>query len=291
VPDQPFFITDSQADARAASRVFGDSGYRAWAGVPLKSKNRVLGALHLFAHAPRQFTPDDAALLQCIANQIGIAVENARNAQCVEQIAIVEERNRLAREIHDSLAQALGYLNLKTEMLEGTITRGELDTARDEVADVCRVVRDACYDVRESIDGLRTRWDDGAGLIPATAAYLHEFGQRAGLLTEYAVSDGEVRLAPVIEAEVFRIIQEALTNVRKHAQASRVRVAIKTAEGATRIEVADDGRGFAPDASNDSQHFGLRIMRERAEHLGGTFQVESERGKGTHIVVQVPTRR
>jgi len=291
IPAQPFFVADLQNDTRSSSRVIFESGCRAWAGAPLKSKNRALGALHLFARAPRHFTSDDIALLECIGNQIGVAVENARNAQRVEQMAIVEERNRLAREIHDSLAQALGYLNLKTEMVEGAIERGEIESARTEVADVRRVVRDACYDVRESIDGLRTRWSDGSGLIPAVAAYVHEFGQRAGLLTEYVVADGDVRLAPVVQAEVYRIIQEALTNVRKHARASRVRVAIKSSEGAMRIEIVDDGRGFDQDSISEQQHFGLRIMRERAESLGGTFQIESAAGKGAHIIVQVPLKR
>jgi two-component system nitrate/nitrite sensor histidine kinase NarX len=286
--EQPRLIADVPTDSRAVDRVLQENGYRALASIPLKSKNRVLGVMHLLARAARQFTDEDSALLACIGNQIGMAVENTRYTERVEQMAIIEERSRLAREIHDSLAQALGYLNLKTEMLEGTIARGELDGAAREIADVRRVVRDACYDVRESIDGLRTRLSDGAGLFPATAAYLHEFGQRSGLLTEYSVADGEVRLPPVVETEVLRIIQEALANVRKHAQASRVRVAIETVEGASRIVVADDGRGFDLNALDQAQHFGLRIMRERAESLGGTFHVESAPARGTIVTVQVP---
>ncbi len=289
--DQAVFVADTQAEVRALSRIFHAHAYRAWARVPLKSKNHVLGSLYLLARAPFPFTAEDAALVRCIGNQIGVAVENARNAERVEQMAIVEERNRLAREMHDSIAQALGYLNLKTELLEGTLARSEIALAREEIADVRRVVRDACYDVRESINGLRLRSGDAAGLIPLTATYLHEFGQRSGLLTEFSATNGEARLAPLLETEVFRIIQEALTNIRRHAQASRVRVAITLAEDSTRIEIEDDGRGFDLNGADDAQHFGLRIMRERAERLGGAFRIESERGRGTRILVQVPMRR
>jgi two-component system nitrate/nitrite sensor histidine kinase NarX len=289
--DQAIFVSDTQADPRALSRVVHAHDYRAWARVPLKSKNHILGSLYLLARPPHLFTAQDAALVRCIGNQIGVAVENARNAARVEQMAIVEERNRLAREMHDSIAQALGYLNLKTELLEGTLARSEIAAAREEIADVRRVVRDACYDVRESINGLRLRSGDSAGLIPLTATYLHEFGQRSALLTEFFATNSEVRLPPLLETEVFRIIQEALTNIRKHAQASRVRVAIQTAEDRTRIEIEDDGRGFNPHGIDDAQHFGLRIMRERAERIGGAFQIDSERGRGTRILIQVPMRR
>lgn len=290
VAEQPYFVADAGANSSTQVHPFLSAGYRAWAGVPLRSKNRVLGILHLFSQMPHTFTLEDMALLQCIGNQIAVAIENVRNAQRVEQMAILEERNRLACEIHDGLAQALGYLNVKTDMIEGMLRRGEWADAQAELADVRRVIRDACYDVRESIDGLRTRLSDRSGLIPAAAAYLHEFGQRSGLLTEYAVSDGDMRLAPVVEAEAFRIIQEALTNIRKHAKARRVRLAIRTVEDMAHIEIEDDGRGFDPNSLPASRHFGLRIMRERAEHLGGTFHIESSPGKGTRLTVKVPMK-
>jgi signal transduction histidine kinase len=107
------------------------------------------------------------------------------------------------------------------------------------------------------------------------------------LVAEYVVADGEIHLSPLAETEVLRIIQEALMNVRKHAQASRVRVMIKSEGGAAHIEIADDGRGFDLNTLPPAQHFGLRIMRERAERLGGTFQVESAPGQGTRVTVRL----
>ena len=259
--------------------------------VPLRSRDRALGTLTLFSSIPTGFAPETVQLLSCIGNQLGVAVEKAQFHKRAEQVAVLEERARIARELHDSLAQTLGYLSLKTELVEGMLQHGEWASAQSEMSDIRRVVREACYDVRESIDGLRTRLSDGGGLIPAAARYLHEFGQRAGLLTEYVVADGEMHLTPVAEIEVLRIIQEALMNVRKHAQASHVRVIIKSENGAAHIEIADDGCGFDPAALSASQHFGLRVMRERAERLGGTFQVESAPGQGTCITVRLKNSR
>ncbi len=282
---QPIHIQDLVDDAW--QKVCFGSACSALVAMPLRSRNRALGTLTLFSQVPTGFAPETLQLLICIGNQLGVAVEKAQFHERAEQVAVLEERGRIARELHDSLAQALSYLNLKTELLEGMLQHSEWDSARHEVTGVRRVVRDACYDVRESIDGLRTRLSDGGGLIPTAATYLHEFGQRSGLLAEYVVADGEMHLSPVAETEVLRIIQEALMNVRKHAQASHVRVTIKSDDGAARIEIADDGRGFDLNALPESQHFGLRIMRERAERLGGTFQVESAPGQGTQVTVRL----
>ena len=262
------------------------SGYHSLVIAPLRSKNHLRGALQLFTRARRDFNADDLSLLSCIGNQIGVAVENAYNAQRVEQMAILEERHRLAREIHDSLAQTLGYLNLKTELLESSVQHAELDRAREEIVDVRRAVREACYDVRESIDGLRAT--DEGGLIQMATDYLREFSQRAALATECTVSHTDRILSPVAETEVLRIIQEALTNVRKHAQAKRVRLKIGSEGDALQVEVADDGKGFNLAALTPANHFGVRIMRERAERLGGQFEIESEPGSGTRVRVCVP---
>lgn len=263
------------------------ANYRSLLVAPLRSRNHTLGTLTLVHRQPAGFAPEMIQLLTCIGHLLGVAVENAHFHERTEQMAVLEERARIARELHDSLAQALGFLNLKTDILEGTIKRHEWEQAQAEISEVRRVVREACYDVRESIDGLRTRPSEGTGLIPTLAAYLHEFGQRSGLLTVFNASEGELALAPAAEIEVLRIVQEALMNVRKHAQAKCVQVTIQAQAGLARIEIADDGRGFVYKQQEEPQHFGLRIMRERAERIGGTCQVESAPGQGTRVIVQV----
>jgi len=261
-------------------------GYRALAVIPLQSRNRTLGALTLLRQTPEAFSPETVQLLTCIGCQLGVAVENARFREQVEQVAILEERGRIARELHDSLAQTLGWLNLKTEMLADSLDRGEIEKAQTEVAAIRRVVREAGYDVRESIDGLRIR--PAEGLVPTAAAWVSEFGRRSGLLTEFRAADSEVRLPPVVESEMLRILQEALTNVRKHAQARQVQVSLRVNPARAELIVEDDGRGFVYAGTGDGPHFGLRIMRERAERLGGTLSVETAPGRGTRIVAYLP---
>ncbi len=262
------------------------AGYRSLVAVPLRSRDRTLGALTLLHRAPAGFSLETVQFLTCIGHQLGVAVENARFHERTEQLAILEERHRIARELHDSLAQTLGWLNLKAEMLADSLERGEADKARTEVEAIRWVVRDACYDVRESIDGLRTRPADG--LVATAAAWVSEFGRRSGLLTEFRAADGEVRLPPVVEAEALRILQEALTNVRKHARARRVRVSLQVSSELAELIIEDDGRGFVYNFDQDHEHFGLRIMRERAERLGGSFYIKTAPGQGTQVMVHLP---
>lgn len=262
------------------------NGYSRLAYVLLNSRSRPLGILTLFSEDPASFSSKFMQLLKCIGHQLGVAVENAKFHQRTEQLAILEERNRISRELHDSLAQTLGWLSIKTEILEDDLKLGEIEKSQTDMMAIRRVVRDACYDVRESIDGLRTT---PTGDLTTTAAqWISEFRQRSGLLTDFHAMDGDVRLSAVVEAELLRILQEALTNVRKHAQAKKVRVNLHVKGSFAELIVEDDGCGFEYKAEEDAGHFGLRIMRERAERLGGTFQVETISGEGTCITAQLP---
>jgi len=261
-------------------------GYKVLISIPLRSRNRTLGALTLLRREAGDVPSELIQFLTCVGNQLGVAVENARFQERVKQMAILDERSRIARELHDSLAQTLGWLNLKTEMLVESLRSDDVEGARQEAQAIHRVVRHACYDVRESIEGLRVQPTDG--LVPTMAAYLSEFGRRNGLLTDLSVSNGECRLTPVAEAEALRILQEALTNVRKHARAGRVEVRLRGTAQMVEIHIADDGQGFDPEALPLERHYGLRIMRERAERLGGEFHIESKPGAGTRITVRLP---
>jgi two-component system nitrate/nitrite sensor histidine kinase NarX len=289
--DEPVHISDLAGETWARvcpcdTCLAPAAGYRSLVAAPLRSRNQTLGALTLLRRVPEGFSSDAMQLLVCLGHQLGVAVENARFHERAEQVAILEERHRIARELHDSLAQTLGWLNLQTEMLAERLDRGEVEKARPELAAIRRVVRDACYDVRESIDGLRIR--PAEGLIPTAATWVSEFGRRTGLLTEFRVADGETRLPPVVETEALRILQEALTNVRKHAQARQVRVSLQVGDELTQLIVEDDGIGFVYDLNQDRKHFGLRIMRERAERLGGSFRVETAPDQGTRVVAHLP---
>ncbi len=254
--------------------------------VPLRSRSRVWGALILVHQEEKEIGEEAVQFITCVGNQLGAAVESHHYQTQVEHYAILNERARIAHELHDSLAQTLGWLSLKVDTLVDTLESRDTKAALMEAEDIRRVVRRACYDVRESIDGLRARLE--RGLIPAMADYVAEFGRRNGMAVDFHATDGVCALSPLAEVEVFRILQEALTNVRKHAHATRVRVDVTIRDGAFMLVVEDNGCGFDPHALPPSHHYGLSIMRERAEHIHGTFYIDSQPGQGTRVVVCVP---
>ncbi len=280
------FFPGSRCKERLAECALVTEGYSSFASVVLSSRRRSLGVLMLFSNDPSRFTSEFMQLLECIGHQLGVAVENARFHQRTEQVAILEERTRISRELHDSLAQTLGWLRIKTEILEDDLRLGEIERTQEDLTAIRRVVRDACYDVRESIDGLRKR--PTGDLTATAAAWISEFRQRSGLRTDFRSKDGDVRLSAVVEAELLRILQEGLTNVRKHAQAQMVRVDFQIKGSFAELIIEDDGDGFDYEIEQDGGHYGLRIMRERAERLGGSFNIETAPGKGAKITALLP---
>jgi signal transduction histidine kinase len=221
----------------------------------------------------------------------------------VQRLAVAEERDRLAREMHDGLAQVLAYLLVRLDTIEGLVERGRTAEAIREVQRLRASGEEAYADVREAIAGLRTRPEAGAaGLAAALREYGAQFADRTGVDVSFDArsldADGGA-LSPAAELQLMRIAQEALTNVRKHARAAHVAVGFWRDATAWHLTVRDDGTGFDPEApapnlaaSNDpgkrTAHFGLPIMRERAQSLGGTLAVDSRTGVGTTVHATVP---
>ena len=215
----------------------------------------------------------------------------------VERLAVAEERDRLAREMHDSVAQVLAYLLVSLDTVEGLLERGRSAEAAREVARLRASGQEAYADVREAIAGLRTRPQAGAsGLAAALAVYVREFGDRADVEATFTAGGLDAAsgddLTPAAEMQLLRIAQEALANVRKHARATRVTVQLRRTSSAWELVVHDDGAGFSPDAIQSTlqarMHVGLAIMRERAEGMGGALDVASTPGSGTTITVRLP---
>jgi two-component system, NarL family, nitrate/nitrite sensor histidine kinase NarX len=262
------------------------AGYTRLASILLKSRSRLLGTMILFSKEKESFSPESMQLFKSIGNQLGVAIENANYHQHIEEIAVLEERARISRELHDSLAQTLGWLSIKTEMLEEDLQLGKIEESKTEMKTIRRVTRDACYDVRESIDGLRTR--PTGDLALTAAAWIAEFRQRSGLRTNFHTNEEKILLSPRVETELLRILQEALTNVRKHAKAKTVQINLNKEGNFIKLRVKDDGQGFDYKLEQSKKHFGLRIMRERAEKLGGSLHVKSEIEQGTRITAILP---
>lgn len=205
--------------------------------------------------------------------------------------AILDERRRIRGELHDGVAQALSYLNLKTGLVRDSVRSHEIKQALAGLEEIQNVVKDAYDDVRESIDSLSVGLN--VPLIPALAAYIEEFGQRNGINSEFHPPQTLLQLSPIAEIQLLRIAHEALTNVRKHSLATEVRVSLVCTPHEIEMAIKDNGQGLPmlhPEESAGSSH-GLKIMKERAESLGGTFHLSSKPGEGTAIRICIPTEK
>ena len=204
-------------------------------------------------------------------------------------MAAFEEREHIAREMHDSLAQVLGYLRLQTSALEQKLAAGELAPIAEGLQEMRKAARDAYEDVRQGMLALRTAASLKKGLISSLEEFLQEYRTRSGLDVEVQVADeAATRLSARSEGQLLRIIQEALANVRKHAHARRVKIRFELWDSVVQTTIEDSGRGFQPAEAPRGRHFGLDTMRERAESVGGTLLIESKPGTGTKVVVRLP---
>ena len=256
--------------------------------VPLRLDQQSLGALWVSRRAGPAFSPADETGLGHLADQAVIALEQALMAARLQSLAVVEERGRIAREMHDGLSQVLGYLSLETQTIEALLRQGQQANALNQLAQARSHIRDAQDDVREGILSLRTTLSGDVGLLPAMQQYVDEFEVQTGIQARL-VSElpGHPSLSPLAEAQLVRIAQEALTNVRKHARAGQVQLRLGQASGQLRLTIADNGRGFDA-AAVGRGHYGLQTMRERAESVGGSVCVGSTPGTGTHVEVLLP---
>jgi nitrate/nitrite-specific signal transduction histidine kinase len=268
--------------------------------VPIISGGRILGNLYLAdKEGSATFSVDDEETLVRFATQAALAIENARLHQRVRDLAITEERERIAREMHDSLAQVLGYVNTKAQAVQELLKAGEVERAEGQVGQLGEAARAAYADVREGILGLRTSLRPGRSLLEALREYLEQWQEQSSIRAQLVVEPSGASLSglsPAAELQLLRIVQEALANVRKHAAAKSVR--IRLAEALDEVEgvVEDDGRGFAASdrgraGEHAGPHFGLSTMRERAESVGGAIEVQSSPGAGTRVRVRMPARR
>jgi len=230
-----------------------------------------------------------------VLDMFGVAaaagLENAQRIEEAQRLATVEERERIARDLHDDLGQLLGYLTTKIQAARELVATGRSDAAAEELADLENATRSLSAQVREAILGLRTSVGPDRPLGQALEEYTAEFGIQAGLRTSFAgsVTAGGTLPSPA-RYQVMRIAQEAMSNARRHAEATTVAVALDEHDGAFRLSVRDDGAGFDPEVAARSGRFGLTTMAERARAVGGALDVRSALGEGTTVALSVPVR-
>lgn len=230
-----------------------------------------------------------------ILDRVFEAMESVGERLAKEQnrSALLKERDRIAREMHDGLSQALFFLNTKLSSIEKLLARQDVDAARRQVAQAQMATQEVYNRVRQTIYDLRASAGDDWRLTEALAKYAADFQDETGVETELEI-EGDDEALDVEEAfHLFRIVQEALFNVRRHAQCRIVRIVLQLGkDGRCRLEISDDGKGFEVDAVEGASggHFGLAMMQERSRLIGAEFGVESSPGKGTRIWVVRPGR-
>lgn len=259
---------------------------------PLQVAGETLGALCVVRHQ-QSFDADESRALTLLANAAAIAFDNARLVAAVkrqaETNAALAERERMAADLHDNLAQTLSFLKLKTERVEEMITTGEPTVAIDELRRMETAVMTAYGQVRTALTGLRQRSTDEVALAQKLQECVNEFQEQTGVTAVLSIADpGAFNLPSVTQRQALYIVSEALTNTRRHAQASRVRVSVTCTNGAAQFAIKDDGQGFEAGRVRSDYHLGLSIMNTRAERSGGQLTVHSAPGEGTQVVATFP---
>jgi signal transduction histidine kinase len=280
--DAPLVLSDV-AEGPHPLAALSVAGSYAYIGVPMHAKGQVLGVLSVIGHPGRDFQ-QDVSLLASIADQIGVAVENARLYQQAEQLAIVNERQRLARELHDSVTQALYSLVLLSEAARRLAGAQDSSQLQEVVTRLGEIGQQALKEMRLMVYELRSLTLQERGLVRALEQRLDAVEKRAGIRASLA-TEGTVELAAPVEEALYRIAQEALNNALKHASATAVSVRVVASESRIEIEVRDDGVGFDPGDVRDRGGMGLANMQERIEKLGGQLAIRSAPRKGTTVRV------
>jgi len=264
------------------------AGARSLAIIPLQSKSGTIGVACLFSSRPDHFRPEEAKLLLNVGNRIALAIEKARLYEKVQAVAVLEERERISAELHDGLSQVLGYVITKSQATRQLL--GKMITANDYLVELEDVAQEVYTDTREAILGLRTAISGDRSLVSALREYAVRFSQMHNIKTELSVGEHVVpSLSPQIELQAIRIVQEALSNVRKHASATCASIKVYAGDDRVTIAVEDDGKGFdVPAAADDWTKFGLRNMKERAASMNCDLLIASRPEKGTIVTLGIP---
>lgn len=286
---EPVLANDVSLEPRYRS-IPGFERTRAELAVPIRLEGETIGVLDIDHIETGAFDPSDAELLAVVADQVAFAIENARLWEQNRQLAISEERNRLAREIHDTLAQNLTGIILQLEAAM-ELRETKPDRAWGRVEKSLGLAKEGLNDVRRSVRNLRPAPLESRTLQAALADELLRVESDTGAETELEVAEELPRLPAPVEDGLYRIAQEALNNVRRHAAASRVRLKLEPDGDHVRLRVRDNGRGFRKEESDPLRRsFGVTSMRERAHLLGGELEIKSQKGRGTTVEARVPLR-
>ena len=267
------------------------AGYGGVLVLPILLQGRSVGLCNLFFREPRELQQHESQLLETLAQHLGIAIESLRMIAAEKELAISAERNLLAQELHDSIAQSLAFLNLQVQMLESALENNDMEEAQADLARIRAGVQESYEDVRELLVHFRTRVSQ-SDLETELARTLYKFEMQSGIKAAFVQSGTALPLPIEQQAQVLYIVQEALSNVRKHAQATAVEVEMQRGDEYV-FSIRDNGCGLDAALIDNGRHggIGMTIMRERAQRIGSTLEIRSDADKGTEVTLRVPGTR
>jgi len=287
----PLRIHDMATDPRRYGLPANHPAMHTLLGVPIGAKGRSIGRLYLTNKLPAgDFTEDDERLVEMFALHAGIAIENARLHEQVQRLAIVEERERIGRDLHDGIIQSIYAVGLSLEDV-GDLMADEPDVARARVERAIDSLDQSIRDIRNFIFGLRPELLEQAGLVGGLAALADEFRVNSMVdvdVETYGVEEED--LSPEQTGQLLSIAREALSNIARHSKATQGTVSVEAHDGTITLTVTDNGVGFDPELARGPGHQGLINMRARAVAVGGQLVLESAPGGGTRIIVEVARR-
>ena len=285
---QSLRIPDIAADSRRHGFPPNHPPMRSFLGVPIRVRGEAIGNFYLTnKRGADEFSAEDEALVERFALHAAIAIDNARLHEQVRQLAVVAERDRIGRDLHDGVMQRLYSVTISLDDVPELMNEAP-EEARARVDRAIGSLQSAIGDIRGFVYDLRPVLQTPEDLRRALEEVADELGHAGSRKVEVRVADG-VLLSSEAAAELVKIVREALSNVGRHAGAAHAQVELTGSATGTRLSVSDDGRGFDPAASQSGDHHGLNNMRDRAAALGGRFRVESSPASGTRVVVELPS--
>jgi len=284
----PLVVPDLSAEAEMPDEFAGliRSGSWAFLGAPIRAKGQVLGFISLFDRSILDYTIEEIALFTTIADQIGSLVERARLMKQAEAAAVVQERQRLARELHDSVTQLLYGQVLFAGAGLKVLHSGDSELAEQHLTRIDQAAQQALKEMRLLVYQLRPSEYLEEGLVGALRRRLEAVEKRTGINARLVV-EGEISLDESQEMALYRIAEEALNNILKHAQAKTVLISLRATDSRVILEIEDDGVGFDLSLTEKAGGMGLESMRERTRSLGGEFQILSRPDHGTKIILSI----
>ncbi len=285
-PDARIRVIPIQSHEAAPMRHCARVGYQNLVSVPVRLQQRLIGEIDLFFRSEVQLNADETELLDALASHLASALEGLRAAALEREAAVGEERALLARELHDSIAQSLAFLKIQTGLLRSAVHRQQPENVDSTLDELDAGLKESINDVRELLVHFRTRTNT-VDIESALQETLQKFQHQTGLPTRLQIEGEGLPLPADVQVQVLHVVQEALSNVRKHAGASHVSLDVH--KGLQwRLVVRDNGQGFDTTLQHRETHVGTKIMRERAERIGASVLIQSVPGQGSSVTLTLP---